>query len=370
MTLERRQFLTASVALGAAVAAPGLLAGNTAPSRYPDATWQVIDERFERYMLFNTPLERQWTGGLWLEGPAWNAVGRYAVFSDIPRARQMRWDEVTGEVSVLRHKVGHSNGNTFDNRGRLIACEHSPARVVRYEWDGSMSVLAERHDGKPLNAPNDVIALDNGGLIFTDPAMAPMSTMRATPRATTGHGGLLLGRRHGRAPGADHRTVQAQRHRLGPDGRSLYITDTAPSHHPDQPATITRFTLAEDGKALQNPQRLVESREEGYDGLTCDADGNLWVAPPVVKASMVSASSPGGHPDRARPAPRDLRQCLLHGRRSQSPADDGEPVDLHTLHRHSRRLKTRRRLHSRRGFSLSHPPLSSSRRRVLSLRRQ
>ncbi|WP_069384518.1 SMP-30/gluconolactonase/LRE family protein [Halomonas caseinilytica] len=278
MTLERRQFLTASVALGAAVAAPGLLAGNTAPSRYPDATWQVIDERFERYMLFNTPLERQWTGGLWLEGPAWNAVGRYAVFSDIPRARQMRWDEVTGEVSVLRHKVGHSNGNTFDNRGRLIACEHSPARVVRYEWDGSMSVLAERHDGKPLNAPNDVIALDNGGLIFTDPGYGAHVDYEGQRRELQ----LDTAVYYWEDGMGEPRVLTTELYKpngiaLGPDGRSLYITDTAPSHHPDQPATITRFTLAEDGKALQNPQRLVESREEGYDGLTCDADGNLWV---------------------------------------------------------------------------------------------
>ncbi|MDR5860007.1 SMP-30/gluconolactonase/LRE family protein [Halomonas eurihalina] len=278
MTMERRQFLTASVALGAAAAAPNLMASNTAPSRYPDSTWQVIDERFERYMLFNTPLERQWTGGLWLEGPAWNAVGRYAVFSDIPRARQMRWDEVTGEVSVLRHKVGHSNGNTFDNRGRLIACEHSPARVVRYEWDGSMSVLAERYDDKPLNAPNDVVALESGGLIFTDPGYGAHIDYEGQRRELQ----LDTAVYYWEDGMAEPKVLTTELYKpngiaLGPDGRSLYITDTAPSHHPDQPATITRFTLAEDGKALQDPQRLVESREEGYDGLTCDADGNLWV---------------------------------------------------------------------------------------------
>ncbi|WP_275285802.1 SMP-30/gluconolactonase/LRE family protein [Halomonas elongata] len=278
MTLERRQFLTASMALGAAVATPSLLAGTPTPSRYPDSTWQVIDERFERYMLFNTPLERQWTGGLWLEGPAWNAVGRYAVFSDIPRARQMRWDEVTGEVSVLRRQVGHSNGHTFDNRGRLIACEHSPARVVRYEWDGSMSVLAEHHDGKPLNAPNDIVALDNGGLIFTDPGYGAHVDYEGQRRKLQLDTAVYYWE-----DGMDEpRVLTTELYKpngiaLGPDGRSLYITDTAPSHHPDQPATITRFTLAEGGKALQDAKRLVESREEGYDGLTCDADGNLWV---------------------------------------------------------------------------------------------
>ena len=172
MSLPRRHFLTASAALAAAAAVPSAWAATSEPqpSRYPDKAWKVIDKRFEAYYLFNAPLERQWSGGLWLEGPAWNAVGRYAVFSDIPRARQMRWDEVTGQVSVLREGVGHSNGNTFDHQGRLVACEHSPPRVVRYEWDGSVSVLASTYNGKPLNAPNDLVALPEGGVIFTDPA--------------------------------------------------------------------------------------------------------------------------------------------------------------------------------------------------------
>ncbi|MDN3524604.1 SMP-30/gluconolactonase/LRE family protein [Halomonas sabkhae] len=278
MTLERRQFLTASLALGAATAAPGLLAGNTTPSRYPDATWQVIDKQFEKYMLFNTPLERQWTGGLWLEGPAWNAVGRYAVFSDIPRALQMRWDEATGEVSVLRRHVGHSNGHTFDDRGRLIACEHSPARVVRYEWDGSLSVLADQYNGKPLNAPNDVVALKSGGVIFTDPGYGAHVDYEGKRRTLELETAVYYWQDGLKEP----RVLTTELYKpngiaLGPDGSQLYITDTAPSHHPDQPATITRFNLQDGGQSLSEPERLVESSQTGYDGLTCDVEGNLWV---------------------------------------------------------------------------------------------
>ncbi|MEL0618765.1 SMP-30/gluconolactonase/LRE family protein, partial [Cobetia marina] len=66
-------------------------------------------------------------------------------------------------VSVLRHKVGHSNGTACDDHGRLIACEHSPARVGRYEWDGSVTVLASAWQGQRLNAPNVVVTLPTGG---------------------------------------------------------------------------------------------------------------------------------------------------------------------------------------------------------------
>lgn len=182
MSLGRREFLAATAAIGASSFAPSLFAQAPAPQRYPVDAWQVVDDRFASYKLFNAPLEREWTGGLWLEGPAWNAVGRYAVFSDIPRARQMRWDEASGQVSVLRDHVGHSNGNAFDDRGRLVACEHSPARVVRYEWDGSLSVLASTYEGKPLNAPNDLVTLPGGAIIFTDPGYGAHSDYEGQKR--------------------------------------------------------------------------------------------------------------------------------------------------------------------------------------------
>ena len=283
MTLDRRQLLRNSALLGASLAfSPGLLAQTTGapPARYPDAAWQVLDDRFKPYYLFNSPLERHWSDGLWLEGPAWNAVGRYAVFSDIPRARQMRWDEVTGQVSVLREGVGHSNGNAFDHQGRLVACEHSPARVVRYEWDGTTTVLASRFQGKPLNAPNDLVILDNDGVIFTDPGYGahvdyegekrPLALKPAvyyiddtmdTPRLLTDE----LGKPNGIA--------------LSGDKRRLYISDTAPSHFPDRPATVSRWTLSQDGQSLSGRETVVSSQDtETYDGITLDQDDNLWAS--------------------------------------------------------------------------------------------
>src|SRR5438105_2201038 len=139
------------------------------PVRYPDPDIIVLDKRFAKYKIGNSAIERLHTGTLWSEGPAWNGVGRYLVWSDIPNNRQMRWIEEDGHVSVMRHPSGYSNGNTFDFEGRQISCEHDNRRVVRYEHDGSLTVLADKWQGKPLNAPNDVIVHPDGGIWFTDP---------------------------------------------------------------------------------------------------------------------------------------------------------------------------------------------------------
>ncbi len=100
------------------------------PLRYPDPDLLTLDPRFRRYVIFNTPLERLHTGTLWAEGPAWNGVGRYLVWSDIPGNTQMRFIDDDSRVTSFRSPSGYSNGNTFDYNGRQISCEHGGRRVV------------------------------------------------------------------------------------------------------------------------------------------------------------------------------------------------------------------------------------------------
>ncbi|TIW52106.1 MAG: SMP-30/gluconolactonase/LRE family protein, partial [Mesorhizobium sp.] len=78
------------------------------------AGFEVLDERFESCFVGHVAVERVWTGGRWLEGPAWFAAGRYLVFSDIPNDRIMRYDETNGVVSVFRAPANSANGNTVD----------------------------------------------------------------------------------------------------------------------------------------------------------------------------------------------------------------------------------------------------------------
>jgi hypothetical protein len=143
---------------------------NGAPTTYfwdPDIV--AVDPLFNQYAQPNSAITRLWTGALWSEGPAWNAQGRYLVWSDIPNNRQLRWLEENGQVSVFRAPSNHSNGNTFDFQGRQISCEHLSRRVVRYELDGSATVIADSYNGKRLNSPNDVVPHSDGSIWFTDP---------------------------------------------------------------------------------------------------------------------------------------------------------------------------------------------------------
>src|ERR1043165_9115304 len=115
----------------------------------------LLDARFARLTLFSAQLERLWTGGRWLEGPAYFAAGRYLVYSDIPNDRVMRWDETDGSVSGFQQPCHNANGHTVDREGRLVSCEHQSRCVSRTEHDGSRTVLVDRIAGKRFNSPND-----------------------------------------------------------------------------------------------------------------------------------------------------------------------------------------------------------------------
>src|ERR1700680_2344216 len=140
---DRRFFLTAlgSAAMSASaqapdarppvspVATPRDWSGHQ-PVQYPDPDIVALDNRFRRYIVGNTVIRRLYTGTFWAEGPAWNGVGRYLVWSDIPNNVQMRWIEDDGRVTVFRNPSGYSNGNTFDFEGRELSCEHGRRRGV------------------------------------------------------------------------------------------------------------------------------------------------------------------------------------------------------------------------------------------------
>ncbi len=130
--------------------------------------FEIIDKRFKSYVLFNAPLEKLADGFRWLEGPVWFADMRCLLFSDIPNDRIMRWSEAGG-VEVFRQPAGFPNGQTRDRQGRLITCSHHDRCVLRTELDGTVTVLADRFEGKRLNSPNDVVVKSDGSIWFSDP---------------------------------------------------------------------------------------------------------------------------------------------------------------------------------------------------------
>jgi gluconolactonase len=143
---------------------------NAPPNVYfvdPDVI--TVDPSFNALRQANAPIQRLWTGALWSEGPAWSSQGRYLVWSDIRNNRQLRWLEDDGRVTVFRMPSHNSNGNTFDFHGRQLSCEHLTRRVVRYENDGSVTLIANMYNGRRLNSPNDVVPHPDGSYWFTDP---------------------------------------------------------------------------------------------------------------------------------------------------------------------------------------------------------
>lgn len=278
---SRRGFLAAAAASAVAHTAFAREFGrDAAPIRYPDPVWKVVDERFRKYVINHTPLRREWTGALWAEGPAWNGIGRYVVFSDVPNNRQMRWDEVTGTVTLLRSPSSFSNGNTFDFQGRQISCEQGTARVVRYEWEGDPVVLAATYEGKLLNGPDDaVVHPANGGIIFTDPGYGSQSWYEGNVRELALPMSIYsIDAQSGTLTRLTDELLKPNGLCFSPDYRVLYVADSAPTDHPQEKARIIAWDVQDDGKALTNRRVLVTLESGIHDGLRADADGNIWAA--------------------------------------------------------------------------------------------
>ena len=279
---DRRRFLAASLATAAAAAAGVAPAAErdwtgAHPTRYPDADLVVLDKRFAKYRLGNTPIQRLHTGMLWAEGPAWNSVGRYLVWSDIPNDLQHRWIEDDGHVSVFRKPSGNSNGNTFDYEGRQISCEHLGRRVVRYEHSGAVTVLADQWNGKPLNAPNDVIVHPDGGIWFTDPGYGSMIHYEGRKGELQIKEAIYrIDAKTGKLDLMTDEPAKPNGLCFSADYKRLYVADTGGA----SPRGITVFEIAADGRRVGAGKRFAtmeyDGKSGGSDGVRCDTDGNVW----------------------------------------------------------------------------------------------
>ena len=148
---------------------PRLWGKDAPPDVFPDPDVLAVDQGFNRLIVRYSPIKRLATGFLWAEGPAWSGEGQYLLFSDVQGDTQYRYIWGTDLVIPFRKPSFYSNGNCFDFQGRQLSCQHYFRRVVRWELDGSMTVIADKFDGKTLNAPNDIAAHPDGSIWFTDP---------------------------------------------------------------------------------------------------------------------------------------------------------------------------------------------------------
>jgi len=139
------------------------------PSISPDPDVLHIDPGFNNFVISQEVIHRVATGFHFTEGPAWSSEGQYSIFSDVKNDTIYRYLWDNGEVSAFRKPSFNSNGNSFDYQGRQLSCQDFFRRVVRWEVDGAMTVLADNFEGKPLNSPNDLAPHPDGSVWFTDP---------------------------------------------------------------------------------------------------------------------------------------------------------------------------------------------------------
>jgi gluconolactonase len=250
-----------------------------ADTRADMSEFEILDPRFGKLVIGHAKLERLWTGGRWLEGPAYFPAGRYLVFSDIPNDQLMRYDETSGVVSVFRSPSGNGNGNTVDREGRMLSCEHKGRRITRTEFDGSVVALATHFENRRFNSPNDIVVKSDGSIWFSDPTYgidgeyegdaAPSEIGRANIYRLDPAAGALA------AVVTDR--VQPNGLAFSPDERILYVSDTGSSHVEGHPRTITAYEVRTDG-AIASPRVFATLQAGAYDGFRIDANGNVWTS--------------------------------------------------------------------------------------------
>ena len=246
---------------------------------------EQLSPELERIVSRDQETEKLGRGYDLAEGPIWYREGGYLLFSDIRNNRRMRWAPQEG-ISLFREPTDNTNGLTRDPQGRLIACESTSRRMSRLEADGSITVVADRYEGKRFNSPNDVVVKSDGSIYFTDPSLYR--------NPTTGPGlELDFSGVYRVSPDLSTITLLVRDFVLpnglafSPDESILYIVDSlGVLHRPDDLyhslGHIRAFDVQVDG-TLANGRVFCEMRAERSgipDGMKVDVEGNVYCTGP------------------------------------------------------------------------------------------
>jgi gluconolactonase len=321
---------------GAAVAAPGLAYAQNKPQfaplstvlngrvfgpdappvPFPDPDILLLDPSAGDLFVGHSFIKRIQTGFQWAEGPAWSGEGQYVVFSDVAGDVQYRYIWETGKITPFRRQSFNSNGNTFDFEGRQISAQHYLRRVVRWEHDGSMTVVADNYNGQPLNSPNDIAVHKDGSIWFTDPYYGSLLQEGHPddgpgPMDPKGIANNKIGNGSAGIIGARHQVRPPSIYRVDPSGKMDVILEGKPGLVPNGIAFSpdynkvyfvwgTGIDVADVvGTKIANQRRFTNCDVDGVhcgpDGHRVDVLGNVWSGSTSVPGYMgVTVWNPAG----------------------------------------------------------------------------
>jgi gluconolactonase len=223
-------------------------------------------------VLGNAAVERIAGQCRFTEGPVWFGDLRCLLWSDIPSDRILRWDEETGAVGLFRRPSHYANGNTRDRQGRLVTCEMDAQRLTRTEYDGTITVLAERFDGKRLTGPNDVVVKSDGSIWFSDNGAGIRGNYlghKASPELP--YRVYRLDPRMGELRVAVGDMERPNGLAFSPDETRLYVVDT-----PGGAKTVHVYDIVDGGTRAANGRLFFDAMPGYADGIRVDTDGNVW----------------------------------------------------------------------------------------------
>ncbi|MBI4909746.1 MAG: SMP-30/gluconolactonase/LRE family protein [Acidobacteria bacterium] len=255
--------------------------------REVNVTVERNDPAINRIVPLNAKIHKLAEGFQFTEGPVWVRDGGYLLFSD-PNANTIYKYVPDAELSVFRTPSGYagadiaqygqpgSNGLTLDSRGRLTINEHGNRRVVRLEKDGTVTVLADRFEGKRLNSPNDLVYRSDGALFFTDPPFG-LPKFHDDPRRELPFSGVFS-LRNGKLQVVSKDFSGPNGIAFSPDEKYLYV-----ANWDDHKKVIMRYEVQPDA-TLRNGSLFFDMTstpdENALDGIKVDREGNLHVSGP------------------------------------------------------------------------------------------
>ena len=230
-------------------------------------------KKFEYYTK-DLNLKQVHTGSIWTEGPCYLKKTNKVIWSDIPNNRMLSFD--FNKVEIFRSPSNFSNGNTTDNEGNLVTCEHGARRVTKTDKNNVITLIADEYNDKRLNSPNDVCVHSNGTIFFTDPPYGIIN-----PKRVEGFPGKMMYdgcnvfKYDPKTKSLEALVTDMQRPNgiaFSPDESYLFISNTGDNKY------MRRYEIDKNLKISKPIEFIKSDPEHVLDGFRFDADNNLWTS--------------------------------------------------------------------------------------------